>query len=272
MQHKNKPTISIIGCGWLGEPLAYQFIQDQHKVSGTTTSVDKLDTLKQNGINAHLLSVCADLTPLSLFPGIFDSNITIITIPFKRSLKRAADYFDQICYLTSHLKTDWIIFTSSTSVYPDLPNLTEDITITPSSERQETLLGVENYLTTLPCKFTILRLAGLYGGSRQLGRFLSNKTVTKHPDSPVNLIHLDDVIRLIQYTIERDLSNMIINGVSDSHPSRKTVYSFHSQQLGLPLPRFSTSSPFSNKTVLNQKIKDYGFYFKYPTPVMKDKT
>ena len=37
--------IGIIGCGWLGLPLAKEFISNNYKVKGSTTTKEKLETL-----------------------------------------------------------------------------------------------------------------------------------------------------------------------------------------------------------------------------------
>ena len=39
--------IGIIGCGWLGLPLAKEFVSNNYKVKGSTTTKEKLEILKQ---------------------------------------------------------------------------------------------------------------------------------------------------------------------------------------------------------------------------------
>lgn len=53
---------SIIGCGWLGLPLAERLVAEGYTVKGSTTSVDKLSLLRQKGIDAYLLQL--NLVPL----------------------------------------------------------------------------------------------------------------------------------------------------------------------------------------------------------------
>ena len=47
--------IGIIGCGWLGLPLAKEFISNNYKVKGSTTTKEKLEILKTEGIEAYLI-------------------------------------------------------------------------------------------------------------------------------------------------------------------------------------------------------------------------
>ena len=53
--------ISILGCGWLGFPLAKALLNKGFHVNGSTTTVEKLDVLKNEGINPFLIDV-----PLSI--------------------------------------------------------------------------------------------------------------------------------------------------------------------------------------------------------------
>ena len=47
--------ISILGCGWLGFPLAKRFIEEGYSVNGSTTSESKLSVLENAGINPFLV-------------------------------------------------------------------------------------------------------------------------------------------------------------------------------------------------------------------------
>jgi predicted dinucleotide-binding enzyme len=46
-------TISILGCGWLGKPLALAFLTKNMKVKGSTTSSEKILPLSNTGIEAY---------------------------------------------------------------------------------------------------------------------------------------------------------------------------------------------------------------------------
>ena len=42
--------IAVVGCGWLGFPLAKNFVELGNTVIGTTTSSEKLSDLQEAGI------------------------------------------------------------------------------------------------------------------------------------------------------------------------------------------------------------------------------
>ncbi|RZJ28768.1 MAG: short-chain dehydrogenase, partial [Flavobacterium sp.] len=52
--------ISILGCGWLGLPLAKSLIQKGYSVKGSTTSENKVDVLQANNIDPFVISLSED--------------------------------------------------------------------------------------------------------------------------------------------------------------------------------------------------------------------
>ena len=49
--------ISILGCGWLGLPLAKALLEKGFSVNGSTTSTEKLSILENAGISPFLISL-----------------------------------------------------------------------------------------------------------------------------------------------------------------------------------------------------------------------
>lgn len=49
--------ISILGCGWLGFPLAKALLLKGFSVKGSTTSSEKLATLEKAGITPFLITL-----------------------------------------------------------------------------------------------------------------------------------------------------------------------------------------------------------------------
>ena len=49
--------ISILGCGWLGIPLAEALIKNGFSVSGSTTSIEKISLLQNLDVEPFLLSI-----------------------------------------------------------------------------------------------------------------------------------------------------------------------------------------------------------------------
>ncbi|MFT5748934.1 MAG: NAD dependent epimerase/dehydratase family enzyme, partial [Ancylomarina sp.] len=79
----------------------------------------------------------------------------------------------------------------------------------------------------------------------------------KNADAPVNLIHRDDCIQIINEVINQDVWNEIFNCTADTHPSKKEFYTKAAERIGVPLPIFDEEegSHSSFKLITNDKLK-----------------
>ena len=270
----NRKAISILGCGWLGLPLAQHLVSLGFNVKGSTTTLSKLKILEEAGIEPFLIEARPQLKGDNI-RSFFESDTLFLDIPFKRHLADPTVYQSQVEAVLDHVRlspVSFVIFTSSTSVYPDhLGQVSEETVFVPDNPRSQVLRKIEQMLLEQK-KFqaTVIRFGGLYGASRHLGQFLSRekgKTID-NGNSPVNLIHLDDGIDIITRIIVSDVRGEIFNAVSDHHPPRKELYSKAAAALGLPAPAFSRSGGSRRKVVDNTKLKQrLNFCFKYPDPL-----
>jgi UDP-N-acetyl-D-mannosaminuronate dehydrogenase len=58
-----KLTLAIVGCGWLGLPLALKALESGQKVKGSTTSHSKVEELEKMGLS----HICFDCLTMDLF-------------------------------------------------------------------------------------------------------------------------------------------------------------------------------------------------------------
>jgi UDP-N-acetyl-D-mannosaminuronate dehydrogenase len=73
-------TISIIGLGWLGMPLAKAFQQTGAVVKGSTTNAEKQRMLKNNGLICEQLVLDPEMTgPVPA--NLFDTELLFIEVP-----------------------------------------------------------------------------------------------------------------------------------------------------------------------------------------------
>ena len=195
--------VSIVGCGWLGLPLAKFLISKNFSLKGSTTRVEKLNLLEKFGIVPYLVQLNPDLIGNNL-NAFFDSDIAIINIPPGRK-SGSDDYVLKMQNLNAAINSSPIkkvIFISSTSVYPnteDWVNEESDIDISEGALRMfhaEDVFRKNSNLQT-----TIIRMAGLIGPDRHPGRFFGGRENTPNGLAPVNLIHLEDCIGLIYEVI-----------------------------------------------------------------------
>jgi len=264
--------ISIVGLGWLGEPLGLALHKGGYEISGSTTSINRLSLLAEHPFYVSRLEIQVDQIIGDWEVFINDVDVLIINFPPRRVDNIIDIYPKQIAQIIQATKaTVKVIFVSSTSVYSNNNDwVTEATKMLPTKTSGKAILAAEQQLKQyFGANLTILRLAGLIGPGRHPGKFLANKRQLKNPDVPVNLIHRVDCIRLIQRIIEKDYFGETINGCADQHPIRKDYYTKAAQELQLATPTFLEQGVSSYKLVDNDKSKKLlAFSYIYSNPEM----
>ena len=87
-----KNRISILGCGWLGLPLAISLYSRGYEIKGSTTTVDKIEKLKSAGIIPFILDLNNIKSDITEF---LASAILIIAVP----LKNVNTYINLMSYI-----------------------------------------------------------------------------------------------------------------------------------------------------------------------------
>lgn len=261
-------TISIIACGWLGLPLAADLAKKGYHVKGSATTASKLDIIKEKGIAPYLIELGKNFD--EDWKDFLETDLLIVCIP-PSSSDDPLLALQQIRKAAENKGIQKLLYTSATSVYPSDKSW---VTETQAEYIKSPHSGVE--MKKLEDVFTeseqlqpcILRLAGLFGGNRWMGKYLAGKTDLPNGDQPVNLIHLDDCIGLIERIIEKEAFPGVFNGCSDEHPTRKEFYKAMAEFKGWDAPHFKEEPSPNNRKVSNAKIKEeLGYSFKYPNPI-----
>ena len=264
--------ISILGCGWLGLPLALSLIENSHRVKGSTRDPDKLGQIKNYGIEPYLLELSPDLISDNA-ESFFDSEILVINIPPARRddiVEFHSKQIENIIAALNHSPIKKVIFTSSTSVYPELNRkVFEDETAVPVKNSGKALKLVENMLLEeAGIETTVLRLAGLIGYDRNPINFLKKRSVIHKINTPVNLIHRDDCIGVILEVVRQDIWGEVFNVCCDNHPKRIDFYKNEAKRAGLELDIMQEMETADYKIVSNKKLKEMlNYSLKYPDPL-----
>ncbi|NJL15199.1 MAG: SDR family NAD(P)-dependent oxidoreductase [Microscillaceae bacterium] len=269
-------TVSILGCGWLGLPLAKALCQMGLLVKGSTTRPEKLPLLEKAGIKPFLLT----LSPLPEgegWAGFLDTEALIINIPPQTEKKGPDFHPTQIQALlemvANSVPLPKIIFVSATSVYPDTGEWVTEISPALSAENtgNPALWQAEQLLRqAYKGDWLIVRLGGLLGYERIPGQYFAGKQNLRTGHIPVNFIHRDDAQAILQKLLFTSLSNEIFNAVSPLHPPRQVVYLQNAAAFGFPPPTFDESMPLSKayKLVSGEKLqKALNYHFVYPDPL-----
>jgi nucleoside-diphosphate-sugar epimerase len=263
--------ISILGCGWLGLPLAKTLITKGFSVNGSTTSAEKLSVLENSGISPFLIALDSKSVSGEIEAFMNESSILIIDIPPKlrasnsdlsTALERS--FVDKMALLIPFIEKSTIkkvLFVSSTSVYGETNGKITDETIAkPDTESGKQLLESEFLLQSNPhFKTTVLRFGGLIGEDRHPIKFLAGRENLENAEAPINLIHQEDcigiILRILCHTEPDEVWNETFNAVAPFHPSREDYYSQKARDLNLALPKFNHTKPSIGKTILSTKIE-----------------
>ncbi|GAB3195752.1 nucleoside-diphosphate-sugar epimerase [Pontibacter aydingkolensis] len=267
-------VISVLGCGWLGLPLAEQLVRSGYTVKGSTTSPEKLELLQQKGIEPYLLNLSGENQQIHSINQFLEADVLVLNIPPKLRSDGGKGYLQQMHTLVKALlesSITRILFVSSTSVYQDLNRIVteEDISFTDELEPDNMLLQAERlFQEREDFVTTIVRFGGLVGGDRHPGRFLAGKKHLPNGDAPVNMIHLDDCVAILSRIIEQDKWGQVYNACADSHPLRKDFFPKAAENLGLAPPEFDDMKETRFKLIKSQKMKDdLAYVFLHPDPM-----
>ncbi|WP_297706203.1 SDR family oxidoreductase [uncultured Eudoraea sp.] len=263
-----KNTVGIIGCGWLGFPLAKSLIHVGYNVHGSTTNKNKLDALEKEGIKPFIVILGEESVSGSLAEFLDQVDILIINIPPRLRGNYKENYVLKMNLLHNEMvksNVKKILFVSSTSVYgASEGEVTEDTFPMPVTESGRQLVEAEKiFQNDKSIQTTILRFGGLIGPNRHPITMLSGKKGLSDGNVPVNLIHLDDCIHLIKTVLENNWWDQIFNGVYPDHPLKRDYYYQMADKNMLPRPQYlNPQSIKSGKIVLSRNFlaKNIPFY------------
>ena len=249
----NSQQISILGSGWLGLPLTEYLSENEYQAKTSTRSHLRATQVCEQGIDVCVFDI-ENIAESDL--SFLDADILIINITSKN-----IGAFEDLISEIEKSSIQNILFVSSTSVYP---NLNKVIAEDDGYELDDSeLFQIENvFRKNKNFKTTILRLSGLIGYSRHPGKWFSTRPIPQ-PDAPVNLIHRDDCIGLIESIIKQQAWGEIYNGCADTHPIKRKYYLYARSLLNHSAPKskqdeilkYKIISNKKSKTVLNYKYK-----------------
>lgn len=207
--------------------------------------------MNQAGFDSYLVDIDQD-SPIDT--DFLDADILIINITCKNVVG-----FKRLIKALEQSPVSKVLFVSSSSVYQ---NLNREVSEDEGLENTDSPLFQIEQLFQRSTAFntTLLRFSGLVGKGRHPGRFFRGGKTVKQPDAPINLIHFDDCIGIIDAIVEQAAWGQVFNGCSDTHPRKREFYPIMAKQAGCPLAEFAEDATLSFKIVSNQKIKQQLHY------------
>ncbi len=263
-------SILIAGCGFVGNALASQLIEDGDSVFGLRRDVTKLAT--------HAQAVVGDLSGNRPFEGLPNSLDAVV---FTAAPDESSDEAYRTIYVeglrrvlreTAAIKhaPRRLVLVSSTSIYAqsDGQVVDESSATAPTRFSGRRLLESEQVARESGLTTTSLRFGGIYGPGRtalieRVDR--SEATLTAAP-SYTNRIHRDDCAGAIRHLLRLSSPPECIVGVDDDPADRNDVISWLAERLGISLaPPTDGEIGSRNKRCSNALLREIGYEFRYPS-------
>lgn len=235
-------TIAVIGCGWLGLPIAADLAERGFNVYGTTTRAERISEIEAYGVRGRLYRIGDPKPP--------QAEGYVINVPPSKT----SDYVASLRTTAEQLQPKSnVLFVSTTSVYTGKPDIFPESQVVPgitSPEHFNTtskhspipisdLIMAEGVFWSGPKgRGTILRCGGLVGPGREPGRFLAGKKDVPDPDVLVSISPLDEVVYMVAFIIATGDWGKVINAVDRNRPTRRDFYTQAALDLGLTPPTF----------------------------------
>lgn len=271
--------VLIVGCGYIGLPLAQALVQQGHTVYG-------LRRRWAEPPPADILPLEADITrlaSLSLLPREYDWVVNCAAaaggqVEAYRDLYVVGN--QNLCsWLAARPPRKWV-YTSSTGVYGqnDGSEVSEASPTEPEAPTARVLVEAENCLQGAArdqFPTVILRVAGIYGPGRgyALQQFLRGEARLEGEGARfLNMIHRDDVIGAILAALDRGQPGAVYNAVDHEPVSQAAFFGWLAAALQRPLPpraamgeELPRKRGVTNKRVSGAKLRsELGYQFKYP--------
>ena len=259
----------VVGAGWIGGPLANLLALRGHDVAATTRSGSPRGEPQSSVVQFLAFDVERD-GAAGLIPLIEGADVVIVCwAPAGRDADRRALYLggaEAVAAAIAEVPPSRLIYTSSTSALPDLDEeLDEDCDQWPTSDRGRLQREAEEVILRggldAGVPVAVLRLAGLYGPGRELGRIYRRDPETILQGSgcaPTNLVHREDVLQAILAALELPGTwSGVIHICSDDHRPRREIFAALARRDGLPEPVWELpAEPTRGKSVGNRRLHD----------------
>lgn len=247
-----KPTLAIIGCGWLGKH-SMPTLETAYQLIATTGHPNSAQALP---IEAYVYDWTRDHLPRALKKA---DNYLIAIAPSAGGYSNYSRHLKQLAQqLPPNANT---IMISSSSVYAkQAGNYDESGAIDSNSA----IYHAENRLRTILPHANILRCSGLFGDERLSGAQYAGKT-SDLPNKRLNLVHYHDIAQALILILQTKRQASTYNLAHPEHPWRHDYYRAQAQLRQQPPPIFTNPQREAERIINGQGIcYDTGFQYRAP--------
>lgn len=276
--------VAIIGCGYVGMAVAYYWQKQGHFVTVTTTREERVAELEKVAAQVVIMQGNDAKAVQSL---VQNQDTCLLSVAPISTRQVDAEVYREtyiptaknlVAALQETPTVKEVIYLSSCSVYGNKNGEWVDETsrVDTDNEYNQVLYETEQILLNSACedlKVCILRLGGIYGLGRELIKRLSRlagKTLPGSGESFACWIHLDDIVRAVDFARQKRL-NGIYNLVNDLRWTSRELCDYVCDHQGLERIVWDADKPsfrVLNARIKNQKIKEAGYQLIHPETIV----
>lgn len=256
----------IFGAGYVGGVLARQAVAAGAQVTALTRNEEKARAFSAEGIEAVVADLAGDAWHRQIAGGA-DFVVNCVSGGGAGIEGYRRSYLEGMRsvagWLTANGGAGAVVYTSSTSVYPQDGGVRVDETaaVDREGERPRVLVEAEEVLMGLPKsagRRTVLRLAGIYGPQRHhLLEQVRSGEVAGRGDHHLNLIHREDICAAIWSALLTEAADgQIFNVADDGAAPKAEIVGWLAEKLGVAVPRFSGVPEAGRRAVTPDRVID----------------
>lgn len=258
------PTALIVGCGYLGMHTAARLIAQGASVFGTTRSETRAAQLAGLGIRPMLAHVTQPLTLAALRPALEADALDVYYMVPPGRPGRSPTPRQTVLGGTAHVlkalrnsdaNVRRAVLVSSSGVYGQSAGerVDADTEPAPTGERGRLLLEGEKLWLNSGEAFHVVRLAGIYGPGRIIGREAVEQQapLIGNPEALLNLIHVDDAVDLLLAVMTAKAPGRVELGCDGNPVPRLEYYTHLADRLGAPPPSVVDDAEAAQRFGLN---------------------
>jgi len=265
-------SILIVGCGFVGLPLARDFASAGWLTHAITGSESTASNLQREKFRVDAIDIGDGSSVQRLRHDRFDMVIHCASSGHGGVEAYKKVYLQGTKNLLAHLKPGLFVLASSTSVYAQTDGswVDERSAANPARETGKVLRQTEDLVLGLGG--SVARLAGLYGPGRcvPLKKLLHGDAIIEGQGKRImNMVHQLDAVSALRFLAEQEKPG-IFNVVDNEPVLQRDWYCWVCEKLAKPLPPvgppdLTRKRGWTSKRVSNQKLRSLDWSPRYPT-------
>lgn len=272
--------VALVGVGYLGMSVA-------RTLDEPLVAVSRSGVWRDGKAPAHVRMRAADITRACPASALRPARAVVVAVAPGRTQDRYAVYVEGVRKVlegAAESSLERFVYVSSTSAYADRDGWVDvDDAHEPESERgrvqRDAEREVEETCEARGIPWIVLRLGGLYGPGRPLGRIYRQRSAEPLAGdgwAPTNLIHLEDATAAVLAALQApsDVTGRF-GVVDDDHTPRRAMYARIAEVAGVPPVTWARAvppgTPPRGKRVSNRRLKTrLGVRLRYPYHLLDD--